>query len=263
MINKIKNLKAFFSFLRPYLSPKRNPQLYWQLSLIVICLSLNLMTVYMAIQTTASFTLAINTLMVEGKTFLDFIKLMGIAVRWLSAWSLASSAMIIIKNYLANTLNALITNSLIEKWFNFNNFYFLRFVEQANNENRQENPTGKHNPAHTLTVDIQELSIYTIRLFFSFFETLFSFMGSSYYIAQLSGSLKINLFNKTIDIPGYVVLASIGYAFLKNKIIGFIKEGLNKGLHINKFIFGALYHRIEKINAVLNNFKNLSLKSES
>lgn len=160
------------------------------------------------------------------------VPLLGYAAM-LSLCALATS-------WLSDNLSHELSKSLISNWIDKKAFYGLKFIHTKD---------SKINPGVVLGEDINEICLNSTTLASTFTQSFLDFSVGLYQLWYLSAPLVLSIASMTFAIPGYMVIAAVGYAAIFGGIVNYIDRNLKQvdtELKNSKDQFNAQLHHVEE-----------------
>lgn len=233
-----QDAKQVFTLFRPYFgfnaaNRKRSLGLFAIVagSLISAVLMVYIQTAFSAINVLAltpgtslgALAWAISYCLVPLLSYAAILSLCALATSWLS-----------------DNLSHELSKSLIANWIDKKAFYGIKFIHSKD---------SNINPGVVLGEDINEICVNSTTLASTLTQSFLDFSVGLYQLWYLSAPLVLSVASMTFAIPGYMVIAAVGYAAIFGGIVNYIDRNLKQvdtELKNRKDRFNSQLHHIEE-----------------
>ncbi len=195
-LTDMKALKDFWRLAKPYWSSEEKTRAY---AILIFCVALSLLETYISIRLNEWNNQFYDALQHFDKPILIHSILLFFIYATLILTSFGYQSYLI--GLLSIRWQRWYTHNLIDHWLKDKSYYNLQLSQSIDN------------PDQRIAEDVSELVSGTINLFFTFLTSFFSLIAFGVILWNLSGSLKFNISDHSISIPGYVAFFAIFYAF--------------------------------------------------
>ncbi|MBS0287570.1 MAG: ATP-binding cassette domain-containing protein [Proteobacteria bacterium] len=240
LINEIKNIYILF---KPYFGLSlSNFNRILSVGLIIFSSAVSALSFVYINEAFAAFNLLILsqnvTLTLMSYAILNCLTpIMVLAGTMTMAWFVTS--------WLSDNLRDELSKLLISKFMDDGSYYGIKFF----NSKRKS-----INPAIVLGDDLGNVCSSSTTLASSFVQAFLNFCVGIYQLWLMSFPLVINIFSLTFALPGYIVLASLGYSLIYSLTINILDKNLSKIENKLKSkkdkLTGHLHHVVENSEAI-------------
>lgn len=143
-------------------------------------------------------------------------------------------------SWLSDNLSHELSKSLISNWIDKKAFYGLKFIHSKD---------SNINPGVVLGEDINEICANSTTLASTLTQSFLDFSVGLYQLWYLSAPLVLSIASMTFAIPGYMVIAAVGYAAIFGGIVNYIDRNLKQvdtELKNSKDKFSSQLHHVEE-----------------
>lgn len=189
--------RRVWSLIRPYWTSEEK----WSaITLLVVIMAMNLGMVYVQVLLNVWIKDFYNALQTENKA--AFIMELGRFAKLAAAYIIQAVYMLYLNQMLQIRWRRWLTKRYVSKWLGYQAYYRMQFLEDSSD-----------NPDQRISEDINSFISYTMDLSIGLLSSVVTLISFAAILWGLSGTLSVPLGSLgTLNIPGYMVWAAIGYS---------------------------------------------------